>query len=100
MLLALQAALKETVTLCLEISKAENDVISFKDPPDLTLRVSIRSIHQICFFVCLIISHDEYVTSFALPVNGKMSYVALELSFRRNTRQGLKAQVTGIIIVK
>lgn len=100
MLLALQSALKETFTLGLKTSKAENDVISFKDPPDFTLRVLIRSIHQTCFIVCLMITHDDYVTSLALPVNGKMSYVASEPSFRRNARQGLKAQVTSIIIVK
>lgn len=46
------------------------------------------------------IMHDDYVTSLALPVNGKMSYVASEPSFRRNARQGLKTQVTSIIIIK
>lgn len=100
MLLALQSALKETFTLCLKTSKAENDVIFFKDPLDFTLWVAIRSIHQTCFFVCLMITHDDCVTSLALPVNGKMSHVASEPSVRRYSRQGLKAQVTSIIIVK
>lgn len=81
-LLTQQVAHKDTLTLCLKISKAENCDISYKDLPDFPLGLAIQSIHQICFSVCLLAAHDEYVISLALPANRKIAYVASEFSFR------------------